>query len=100
MTRRQHRLEVLEAVAREVPTTEVARADLDDVDRPGQRAGAYRSGERRRAKPDGGLTQAAFGANGRKVAGDDSSAAADLLHGRFLLLSQGPQHVPSDAENL
>jgi tyrosyl-tRNA synthetase len=81
-------LEALEVVAREVPTTEVARADLDrgiDLVSVLTRTGlASSNGEARRL-----LTQGGVAVNGRKVAGEDSVSAQDLLHGRFALVRKG-----------
>jgi tyrosyl-tRNA synthetase len=81
-------LEALEVVAREVPTTVVPAADLDDgldlisvLTRTGL---ASSNGEARRLLSQGGVA-----VNGRKVSADDELRAADLLHGQVALLRKG-----------
>ncbi len=76
---------VLAAVAREVPTTAVPAAVLDDVVELLVRTGlASSKGDARR-----GLGQSSFRANGRKLGLDDALSTADLLHQRYLLLAKG-----------
>ena len=81
-------LEALEVVAREVPTTVVAAADLDaglDLITVLTRTGlASSNGEARRLLSQGGVA-----VNGRKVSADDELRAADLLHGQVALLRKG-----------
>ncbi len=81
-------LEALEVVAREVPTTVVAAADLDaglDLVSVLTRTGlASSNGEARRLLSQGGVA-----VNGRKVSADDELRAADLLHGQVALLRKG-----------
>jgi len=77
--------DVLAAVAREVPTTEVPPDALDDVVDLLVRTGlATSKGDARR-----GLDQSAFRANGRKLGANDQLTAHDLLHERYLLLAKG-----------
>jgi tyrosyl-tRNA synthetase len=76
--------EALVAVAREVPTTVVRSDDLADIVELLVRTGlASSKGDARR-----GLAQSAFGVNGRKLA-DAALTAADILHGRYVLLAKG-----------
>ena len=81
-------LEALDVVAREVPTTEVARGELDagiDLVSVLTRTGlAASNGEARRLLAQGGVS-----VNGRKVDGDAHVGAQDLLHGRFALVRKG-----------
>jgi tyrosyl-tRNA synthetase len=75
----------LEAVAREVPSSEASAADLSDLVSLLVGTGLASSrGDARR-----GLGQAAFSANGRKLTDSDRLEVSDLLHGRYLLLSKG-----------
>jgi tyrosyl-tRNA synthetase len=81
-------LEALEVVAREVPTSEVPRSELDvGIDLVSllvrtELAGS--NGEARRLLSGGGVS-----VNGRKMSADDRVSASDLLHGRFALLRRG-----------
>ena len=93
-------LEALEVVAREVPTTVVAAADLDaglDLITVLTRTGlASSNGEARRLLSQGGVA-----VNGRKVSADDELRAADLLHGQVALLRKGKStYHSSRRENL
>ena len=83
-------LEALEVVAREVPTTRGGprRTSTTGIDLVSvlTRTGPGGLERRRPAHADPGRR---VRANGRKVAGEDSVGAQDLLHGRFLLLRKG-----------
>ena len=77
--------EALALVGREVPVTRAPLDALDDVVALLVRTGlASSKGDARR-----GLSQAAFGANGRKLGPDDTLGVGDLLYGRYLLLAKG-----------
>ncbi|MEZ5178917.1 MAG: tyrosine--tRNA ligase [Acidimicrobiales bacterium] len=79
----------LAAVAREAPTTEVARAELDGgveladlLARPGLLAAS--KGEARRAIAQGGVY-----VNGERAGEDRLVDGADVLHGRYVVLRKG-----------
>ena len=75
----------LAAVAREVPSSVVSRAALDDLVGVLVGAGlATSNGDARRT-----LQQKGFRANGVQLAEDTQLTGLNLLHGRYLLLRKG-----------
>ena len=77
--------EVLEVVAREVPSSEVSTADLVDTVAILVQSGlAASNGEARRT-----LTQKGFKANGQTIEETKSLLEVGLLHNRYMLLRKG-----------
>ena len=75
----------LAAVAREVPSSQLSSADLDDVVELLVRVGLGSSkGDVRRTLEGGG-----YRANGVVLAADTRLREQKLLHGRYLLLQRG-----------